>query len=45
MVESAWPGEDTALREAGMVFCIATTKSLAVMLIEEISNCNFALLV
>lgn len=42
--DSARPGEATALCEAGTVFCIAMTKSFAVILIEAISNCSFSLL-
>lgn len=42
--DSARPGEATALCEAGTVFCIATTKSFAVILIEATSNCSFSLL-
>lgn len=41
---SALPGEATALCEDGTIFCIATTKSFAVILIEAISNCSFSLL-
>lgn len=36
MVDSAWPGDVTALWEAGIIFCIATSKVIAEILIEEI---------
>lgn len=45
MVDSACPGDVTALWEAGIIFCIATSKSLAEILIEERSNCSFSLVV